>query len=149
MKFVIYAIVFIVLSIIMICVILNPYFKDKKVRKGIVNFDTYMRSYAYVLKCRKQDVIQKLSIHSINDKPEYLFDDVNLIITFLHLNVKIKYQLYFIENEGHTYLNVYQINFLHDKSNIPYMMNAFWINKVNAVPIEYSFFEMLNKNVNH
>lgn len=149
MKFVIYAIGFILLSVIMICVILNPYFKDKKVRNGIVNFDTYMRSYVYVLKCGKQDVIKKLSIHSIYDKPEYLFDDVNLIITFLHLNVKIKYQLYFIENEGRTYLNVYRIKFLHDKSNIPYMINAFWINKINAVPIEYSFFEVLNKNTSH
>ena len=54
-----------------------------------------------------------------------LFDETNLVITFIHLGVKIKYQLYFVEIENCTYLHVSQIYWLHGKSNIPYMLNAF------------------------
>ena len=143
MEIFIYIIAFLLLCIVTVYGILKSYFKDRKVRNGVMNSDTFMRRYVYALKCGKQDVIDKLSTHSAYDKPEYLFDEEALIITFIHLNAKSKYQLSFIERDNCNYLYVHQIDWLQ-KSHIPYMINEFWIKKVDAVPVEYSFFE---KNV--
>lgn len=147
MKIIIIGILFLFACIIALYIILKPYFIDKNIRNNIDNFDTFMMNYVFIVNDSKHNIIKKLSIHNIYDKPNYTYDVENQIICFNYLTADIKYKLEFISADStHIYLLVSQIYILHSKSNIPYMINTFFTNKINAQPFDYSTFERLVNN---
>lgn len=122
-------------------VIFKPIIKDKTVRNNVMNSDPSMRHYCFVLNCNQQEAIGQLSIRNVKDTPECTLDINALIITFSHIGVSIDYQLSFYTIENRTYLKVSRIKRFHNRSNIPFMINSFFINKIGAIPVDYTYFE--------
>ena len=128
-------------------IIFRPVVEDRKVRNNVKNSDVFTQHYCFVLDCDEAMVIKKLSVCNIKDALKYTFDPEKLIIVFSHLNVSIEYWLYFYVVEDKTYLKVSREKFLHDRSNIPLMINRFFIEKIGAVPVDYNYFESITSIV--
>ena len=138
---IIFIVLFILAIPIVLFVILKPVINDKKVRNNVVNSDPLRQHYCFALNCNQQEAIRQLSIRNIKDIPEYTFDTDSLIITFSHLGASIDHQLCFYTFENRTYLKVSRIKFLHERSNIPLMINSFFVTKIGAIPADYTYFE--------
>ena len=144
MEAIIFGIIFIIVIIIALFVIFKPVIKDKKARKNVKNFDFFTQHYSFLLNCSQNEAIQRLSTKNTNDILEYSFDNKMLTICFSPLKANIEYQLSFYCIKNTTYLRVSRVKFLYERSNIPYMINSFFIEKIDAKPIDYTTFE---KNV--
>ena len=141
MEDIVFIALFILTIPLILFVIFKPVIEDRKARNNVMNSDPLTQHYCFVLKCNQQEAIDQLSIPNVNDKPGYTFDIDSLIITFSHLGVSIKHQLSFYVVENKTYLKVSRVKFMHSRSNIPLMINRFFIEKIGAVPVDYSYFE--------
>ena len=137
-------IVFIALFVLAIPLALFLIFKpvkaDKKIQNNVINSDPLMQHYCFVLDCDRTEALEILSAHNVNDTIEYTFDINRLIIVFSHLGASIEHQISFYVVENKTYLKVSRVKFMHNKSNIPLMVNRFFIEKIGAVPVDYSYF---------
>ena len=141
MEHIVFLVLFILAIPLVLFVILKPVVEDKKIRNNVTNSDPLTQHYCFELKCNQQKAIRQLSIRNVNDTPKYTFDINSLIITFSHLGASIDYQLFFYTIGKRTYLKVSRMKFLHSKSNIPLMINRFFINKIDAIPVDYTYFE--------
>ena len=120
--------------------VFKPIVADKKARNNVTNSDPLTRHYCFVLDCGETEAIEKLSARNVNDTLEYTFDTNRSVITFSHLGASIEHQLSFYVVEGKTYLKVSRVKLMHSRSNIPLMINRFFIEKIGAVPVDYSYF---------
>lgn len=141
MEHVVFIALFILAIPLALFVIFKPVIKDKTVRNNVMNSDPLTRHYCFVLNCNQQEAISQLSIRNVKDTPEYTFDINALIITFSHIGVSIDHQLCFYTIENRTYLKVSRMRFLPNKSNIPHMINSFFINKIGAIPVDCTYFK--------
>lgn len=140
MEYIVFITLFILAIPLALFVIFKPVIKDKTVRNNVMNSDPSIRHYCFVLNCNQQEAIRQLSIRNVKDAPECTFDINTLIITFSHVGVSIDYQLSFYTIENRTYLKASRIKFFHN-GNIPFMVNSFFINKIGAIPVDYTHFE--------
>ena len=125
--------------------IFKPMFADRKARNGVDNCDLFSGNYHFLLENDRVSALKELSARNVFDTLEYTFHADTSTITFNHLSAKIDYRLTFIERSGCTYLKVSRIPRLHERSNIPYMINTFFIRKLNATPIDSTFFSSLGR----
>lgn len=145
---IIFIILFAVCVPLVLLLIFIPMIKDKRVRNGVVNTDTFSRNYYYSLNRSQENVVDLLSQKSDEDIMQYSFDRVSMIIRFRNLIATIDYQLSFYSIDNKTFLKVSQIQLVYDKSNIPYMINRFFIEKIGAEPVDYHYFEGLVNSSN-
>lgn len=120
--------------------VFKPIMADKKARSNVTNSDPLTQHYCFVLDCGETEAIEKLSVRNVNDTLEYTFDTNRSVIAFSHLGASIEHQLSFYVVEGKTYLKVSRVKLMHDRSNVPLMINRFFIEKIGAVPVDYSCF---------
>lgn len=143
MEYIVFIILFILAILLVLFLIFKPVLEDKKVRNNIENSDSFNQHYCFVLTCDQSEAIKQLSTHNVKDTLEYIFDTDYLTIVFSHLGASIEHQLSFYVVENKTYLKVSRVKFVHDRSNIPLMINRFFIEKIEATPIDYAYFESL------
>lgn len=116
--------------------VLKPMFRDIKVRRGIVNYDTHMRKFVFTVEETKAEVYLKLRLSNIYDVLRYDFDEENAVITFYRNHAKFPYRISFYELDGTMILKIEQISPTMDKDNLPYFINEFFIKKLDAKPID-------------
>ncbi|MBQ3330671.1 MAG: hypothetical protein IJG87_05785 [Ruminococcus sp.] len=148
MEPIVFIILFVACVPLVLLIIFVPVIKDKKARNGVTNYDTFSKNYSFVLDCSKEKAIELLLQKSVADTLNYSFDQNSMIIQFEHLNAIIEYQLMFYTFENRTFLKVTRIQMIHDKSNIPFMINRFFIEKCGAEPVDYQCFRSLESSVN-
>ena len=136
MEYLVFIALFILAMPLALFLIFKPVIADKKVRNNVTNSDPLRQHYCFVLNCEQNDALDKLSICNVNDTLEYTFDRNRSIIVFS----SIEHQLSFYISENKTYLKVSRAKFMHSRSNIPLMINRFFIEKIGAVPVDYSYF---------
>ncbi len=141
MEYIVFIVLFILAIPLALFLIFKPVMEDKKVRNNVMNFDSLMQHYCFVLNCNQSEAIKQLAVRNVKDTLEYTFDADCLTIVFSHLGVSIEHQLSFCKVENRTYLKVSRVKFLHSRSNIPLMINRFFIEKIGAIPVDYACFE--------
>ena len=124
-----------------VLLILKPAMEDRKIRNNVMNSDSLTQHYCFLLGSNQSEAINQLSIRNEKDTLEYTFDADRLIMVFSHFGASIEHQLSFYVVGNMTYLKVSRVKFMHSKSNIPLMINRFFIEKIGAVPVDYSYFE--------
>lgn len=144
---IVFVILFAVCFPLVLLLIFIPVIRDKKARNGVTNFDTFSKNYSYLLNHSQESVLELLSIKNSKDILDYTFDSNAMIIRFEDLNATIDYQLSFYYIDNKTFLKVSRIHLIHDRSNIPYMINRFFIEKIGAEPVDYHYFEGLISSV--
>lgn len=135
-----YIVLMMILMPLVLFLILKPAMADRKVRNNVNNSDLSARHYCFVLDCNQADALDKLSRRNVNDNLTYTLNKDCLTIVFSHFGISVKYQLSFYVVENKTYLKVSRVKFLHS-SHIPLMINRFFIEKIGAIPVDYSSFE--------
>ncbi len=141
MEYIVFIALFMLVIPLALFLIFKPIMEDKKVRNNVMNSDPLMQHYCFVLNCNQSEVIKQLAIRNVKDILEYTFDADSLTIVFSHLGTSIEHQLSFCVVENRTYLKVSRVKFMHSRSNIPLMINRFFIEKIGAVPVDYAYFE--------
>ncbi len=141
MEYIVFIALFILAIPLALFLILKPVMADKKVRNNVMNSDPLMQHYCFVLNCNQSEAIEQLANRNAKDTLEYTFDADCLTIFFSHLGASIEHQLSFYVVENRTYLKVSRVKFMHSRSNIPLMINRFFIEKIGAVPVNYAYFE--------
>ncbi len=141
MEYIEFIVLFILAILLALFLIFKSVIQDRKDRNGVMNSDLLTQHYCFVLSCDQSEAINQLSIHNIKDNLEYTFDTDRLTIIFSHLGASIEHQLSFYTVKSKTYLKVSRVKFLHSRSNIPLMINRFFIDKIGAIPVDYTYFE--------
>lgn len=145
---IVFIVLFAVCVPLVLLLIFIPVIKDNKARNGVTNFDTFSRNYSYLLNCSQENATDLLSKKSEKDILNYLFDQNALIIQFEHSGVTVDYQLSFYTIDNKTFMRATKMDLIHDKTNIPFMVNTFFINKIGAEPFDYHYFEGLVNSSN-
>ncbi len=141
MEQVFFIVLFILTIPLAVFLIFKPVMADKKVRNNVTNSDSRTRHYCFALHCNQTEMLEKLSIPNIYDALKYTLDKENLTIVFEEFGTSIEHKLTFYVVENKTYLKVSRVGSSRGKSNIPLMINRFFIEKIGAVPVDYSYFE--------
>ena len=149
MGFITFIIIFAVSGICLFCFLVIPMLEDQKSRGNVKNSDALSKNYCFLLKSNSYDTICELKNNKTDGKLKYAFDESSLLISFSHLGAIMGYQLSFIEYDGRTYLNVSQTKLLNPRSNIPLMINTFFVNKLDAIPFNYSEFTKIKNKLSN
>lgn len=84
--------------------------------------------------------MKQLKLPNIYDPLAYTLDEDSRTIIFSHLGASIEYQFAFYVIENKTYLKVSRVRI--ERSNIPYIINHFFVEKLGATPVDYNAAEM-------
>ncbi|MBQ8546061.1 MAG: hypothetical protein IJ437_03870 [Clostridia bacterium] len=101
------------------------------------NTDAFTRKFIFNVQLTKEEFLIKLKIPNVNDTLEYELNDECSIITFKKDFSKISYNLKVIEINKELQIRVEQIPVFYENTNIPFLINEFFISKFNATPVEF------------
>ena len=135
--FITFLIVFSVACFIALFIIFNQFKKHNRLLGGVVNYDTFMKRYVFRIDLGRDDFVRQLKIKNAYDVLPYEYDEETGVIVFKKYNTDYKYRIYIQSKESYIILKVEQICF---SSKVAYDINYFWINKFNAIPLEFNQF---------
>lgn len=131
----IFVIMFVVIGIpISLYIIFKPIFLQNKLLNGIVNYDIFMKKFVYRIDLTREEFYSQLKIRNSNDLLDYYLNDDCSVITFIRYNARFEYKIMIDEFDESIILRVEQIPLV---SKVAYLINAFFIRKFNAKPLEY------------
>ena len=131
----VFVIIFIVVVIpVALYMIFGPMFRQQKLLKGIINYDTFMREFVFRIDLTKEEFYSQLKIRNINDILEYYLNDDCSIITFAMHNMKYSYKIILDDFNESTIIRVEQMQVT---SKPAFYINEFFVKKFNATPLEF------------
>lgn len=137
LPYVLVAIIVPIVGFLVFLLIFSHIKKYRKITHNVNNTDAFTRKFIFNVQLTKEEFYIKLKIQNVNDKLEYYLNDECTIITFKKNFSKISYSLNIIETEKGLQIRVEQTTNFHQKTNIPFLVNEFFISKFNATPVEY------------
>ena len=143
-EFLIILISFIVIGPAILYLILAPSIKDSKIRKNVMNYDFNAMNYCFKLPCGKDKAFQIMAVNDPKDTLSYDFDLLTSTVSFpgeFGGEFGYTYTLRFYPVNEETYLKVSCQHFFRGKSNLPFMINEFFVKKLGAVPFDYRRFD--------
>lgn len=128
---------FIVIFSIVLYILFIQAIKQSKLLNGVVNYDMFMRKFVFRVNASQAAIIERLKLPNINDKLNYQFNENTAIITFEKYGAQISYKLMIEDFGEYCVLKTEQISLIAERSQIPHDINAFWIQKLDAIPLEF------------
>lgn len=139
MKLIIGAIFFLFLALIVISPIIDALRKNRSTAKNVVNHNPFSTEFVYVIAFSKEEMDKRLSGRGEAVGIAYRYDKDRSLIT-LSIDGAERCYLLSVEDrtdEGTYLLRVTQQNGLTDRGYIPYLINPFFVKRLDAVPIAY------------
>ena len=134
-----FLIVFIIIVIpVALYLIFKPLYRNKQTLNGVENYDAFMRKYVFRVEMTEEEFYGRLKTKNINDTLEYCLNDDCSVVTFTRYGSKYPYKILTEEADESIILRIQQIPIITDRSNVPYLINEFFIKKFDAKPMEYS-----------
>ncbi len=118
----------------------STFFRWKRTTKKIVNYDAKMQSFVYQTILSTEQLFEKLRIPNIHDGMKYeLCEDLRTITFMMEGNQRESCDLYIVPFENGCAICVQRTRpfSMSNVQDLPYLMNLFWINKVQAEPVDY------------
>ena len=125
---------FAVIVPIALCFVLKPMFRQNKLLRGVVNYDTFMRKFVFRIELTKEEFYSQLKMHNVNDSLDYCLSDDCSTISFIRYSGKYQYKIFADEVNDFIVLRLEQIPIV---SKATYLINEFFIKKFNATPLEF------------
>lgn len=140
MFFVVLGILLVVLFIVL-SIVVPTYKKHREVTSGIMNYNATMREFVYKIPYIKSVIIEKLKIKNSFDELEYILDIDLCGITFNEYGTSINYEYEIKEYDDFSVLRLKQTPLIAPQSYIPYKLNSFMVQKLDAeiIPFESNF----------
>ncbi len=127
----------IVIPIVLVSVI--PMYKNhSKATGGIINYDTIMKKFVYKINLSNQQIINLLNTKNEVDELSCTFDFENSIIRFSEYGSYRDYYFQIIECNDFSILRLEQVALIGMKSSVPYKLNPFMVNKLQAEIVPFS-----------
>lgn len=139
MKLIIGAIIFLFFALIVISPIIDALRKNRSTAKSVVNHNPFSTEFVYVIAFSKKEMDKRLSGRGEAVGIAYRYDKDRSLIT-LSIDGSERCYLLSVEDrtdEGTYLLRVTQQNGLTDRGYIPYLINPFFVKRLDAVPIAY------------
>ena len=130
----IFVIILVVIIPIALYLILKPMLKDKELLNGIVNYDSFMRKFVFSIALKEESFYEQLKAHNVNDVFEYTLSDDCTVITFHLYNGTYPYKINVDTLNESIILRVEQLT---ANSRPAFYINAFFIQKFDAIPLNY------------
>ncbi len=135
MGFLLFVIAYLTFAAISVTIILIFYSKRTT---SIVNSDTFMRKFVFKVNFPPQEILRLLSTRNVNDNLNCTLNAENTSLIFSDVSSSREYYISIVSMEDWSLLRVYQVALIGSKSSVPYKLNSFIINKLNAEPIPFS-----------
>ncbi len=139
-SFLIFFVSFITLFHLIAGYIVYTEIQNRKKRKGIRNYDPYMRNFVYKTNLPKEEIYSILQTVRSSYEPTCTINEKESMIRFDHMGTYKEYALILEKHNGYNILKLNDITFtlLAQRTNIPSEMNIMVIEKLGAEPIPYN-----------
>lgn len=127
-------------ALIILYLVLAPSLQNEQVSGGTVNYDKLMQDYLFKSELSREELLCRLE-HlpvSAKDKIRCSLDRDTMTLTFSHRGVSIPYTLTVQEREDGCTVRLHKNVPTGPKSNIPFYINGFMIEKIGAELLPYS-----------
>ncbi len=140
-SFVVFIVIFFLFLIaIVLGIVFTTHKSHKKVTNGIANYDSSMRKFVYKIYLSKEDIVNLLKTKNEIDELFCEFNFKKSTVNISEYGSCIEYYFRIQECNGFSILNLEQVTFVGMQSYIPYKLNPFMINKLNAEIVPFSQF---------
>ena len=117
--------------------ILRSVFRHKKLTNGIVNFDAFSKKFVFRIDLANKQFYEQLRVKNVYDSLDYNLNDDCTIITFRKFNEEASYRILLEDHGEYLALKVQHIANCFQKVFMANLINEFWINKLDAKPLEF------------
>ncbi len=133
-------ILFLILIVLpLVAGILIPTYKSHdEVTGGIINYDSAMKKFVYKINLSNEQVIELLNMRNVLDELSCTFDLDNSIIRFSEYGSHSDYYFQVQQYDDVSILKLEQVEFIGMQNQIPFKLNPFIVNKLQAEIIPFS-----------
>lgn len=141
MEFLLFAIFFFLILILLIFGMIIPIYKShKKATNGVINYDDAMQKFVYKVPFSGKEIIHLLKTRNVEDELTCTLDFDKSIIDFSEYGSARKYYFCIQDCNGFSILRLEQAELIGTQSYIPYKLNAFMVKKLQAEIIPFSLY---------
>ena len=105
---------------------------------GVINYDSFMRKFVYKVSFTEKEIIDKLTIPNAIDELQCNFDFEKNTVIFSEYGSHMAYYFQIVKCNSFSILRLEQTSLIGMKSSVPYKLNPFLINKLQAQIIPFS-----------
>ena len=139
MELLFFVVFFFVILIPLVLGIIIPIYKNhSKVTGGIINYDSSMRKFVYKVNLSHQQMVDLLNTKNDADELSCTFDFDKAIIRFSEYGSHRNYYFQIQEYSGFSILKLEQVELIGMSSHVPYKLNPFIVNKLQAEIVPFS-----------
>ena len=139
MELLFFVVFFFVILIPLVLGIIIPIYKNhSKVTGGIINYDSSMRKFVYKVNLSHQQMVDLLNTKNDVDELSCTFDFDKAIIRFSEYGSHRNYYFQIQECSGFSILKLEQVELIGMSSHVPYKLNPFIVNKLQAEIVPFS-----------
>ena len=139
MEFLIFLAFFFLILIPLVLAIIIPVYKNHyRTTNNVINYDSMMRKYVYKVYMSREQMINKLKNTTDIDELSCDLDLERTVIKFSEYGANKEYYFQIQEGNGFSILRLEQIELFGIQSHIPYKLNPFLVNKLQAEIIPFS-----------
>lgn len=139
MELLFFVVFFFVILIPLVLGIIIPIYKNhSKVTGGIINYDSSMRKFVYKVNLSHQQMVDLLNTKNDVDELSCTFDFDKAIIRFSEYGSHRDYYFQIQECSGFSILKLEQVELIGMSSHVPYKLNPFIVNKLQAEIVPFS-----------
>ncbi|MBQ2945515.1 MAG: hypothetical protein IJD95_02985 [Clostridia bacterium] len=122
-----------------LCVLaaMAPFFRNRRITKGIRNTDANWQNYLFKVSYGKQELLERLITLDCASPMQCRFDHRAMTVTFSRNLASVSYNITLKELNGECYIKISRSTFIVQKSYIPYLINEFMISNLIAEPLPY------------
>lgn len=140
----VFLVMFVLLAPAIIYTGISTHKKHLQSTGGIINYDTFMNKFVYMVPMTKRQIISALSLKNVADELSCTLDLEESTIVFSDYDDSSAYFFYIQEQDGVSILKLQQVSapIMNTRSYIPYKLNPFMVSKLQAqiIPFEqYAF----------
>lgn len=142
MDFLFFALFFFLILIPLVLGIVIPvysvYKNHSRTTGGIINYDSTMKKFVYKSNLSNQQIVNLLNTKNEVDELSCTFDFEKSIIRFSEYGSFRDYYFQVKECNGFSILRLEQVALIGMQSHVPYKLNPFMVNKLQAEIIPFS-----------
>ena len=144
MEFWIFLMMFALVAPVIIYTAISVLKKHYQSTGDIVNYDAFMNKYVYKVPMIKSEIISTLNVRNVADELSCTLDLERAVMVFSDYDDSLEYFFYIQEQDGFSILMLEKVSapVMAARSYIPYKLNPFMVNKLQAeiVPFaQYAF----------
>lgn len=106
--------------------------KHQNVSGNVVNYDPVMHKYVYRVCMSEDEIIKRMETKNVTDDLICRFDTERAVVKISEYGSTLEYYYEIIPFDGYSVLKLNQVSAIGMSSHIPYRLNPYMVEKLNA-----------------